>query len=138
MKAGLAVLVFSLSALGAAPVFAHHSFAMYERDKTITLSGTVREFVWTSPHVSIQVLADNGKAGIATWSIEASSPSVLARGGWTSTLLRRGDKVSLGVHPRKDGAPGGVLADEQQLLINGQPARGVLWLHPSGEETCER
>jgi hypothetical protein len=139
MKTGLALLVFSLSALGAAaPAFAHHSFAMYERDKTITLSGTVKQFVWTSPHVTIQVLTDNGKTAATTWSIEGSSPSVLARGGWTSTLLRRGDRVSLGVHPRKDGAPGGVLADEQQLLINGQPARGVLWLQPSGAETCER
>lgn len=138
MKTGLAVLVLSVTALGTAPAFAHHSFAMYERDKTITLSGTVKQFVWTSPHVTIQVLTDNAKTGTVTWSIEGSSPTVLARGGWTSTLLKRGDKVSLGVHPRKDGAAGGLLADEQQVLVNGQPARGVLFLQPSGEEACER
>ena len=63
---------------------------------------------------------------------------MLARGGWTSTLLKRGDKVSLGIHPRKDGAAGGLLADEQQVVVNGQPARGVLWLQPPGEESCER
>jgi hypothetical protein len=139
MKTGLAALVLSITALGTAPAFAHHSFAMYERDKTITLSGTVKQFVWASPHVTIQVLTDDDAKGrTATWSIEGSSPTVLARGGWTSTLLKRGDKVSLGVHPRKDGAAGGLLADEQQLLVNGQPARGVLSLQPSGEDACER
>jgi hypothetical protein len=138
MKTVLAVLVLSVTALGTVPALAHHSFAMYERDKTITLSGTVKQFVWTSPHVTIQVLTDNAPAGTVTWSIEGSSPTVLARGGWTSTLLKRGDKVSLGVHPRKDGGAGGLLADEQQVLVNGQPARGVLFLQPSGEEACER
>ena len=107
MKIGLAALVLSITALGTVPALAHHSFAMYERDKTVTLSGTVKQFVWTSPHVSIQVLTDNPKAGPVTWSIEGGSPTVLARGGWTSTLLKRGDKISLGVHPRRTAGPAG-------------------------------
>jgi hypothetical protein len=49
--------------------------------------------------------------------------------------LRPGDKISLGIHPRKDGAAGGVLADERQLLVNGHPPKGVLWLMPP-DETC--
>jgi hypothetical protein len=137
MKARVLTLILSALSLGAPPVFAHHSFAMYQRDKTVMLSGTVKEYVWTSPHVMIQVLADTAKPGPVTWQIEGSSPTVLARGGWTSTLLRPGDKISLGVHPRKDGAAGGLLADEQQLLVNGQPAKGVLWLQASGEEACQ-
>ena len=138
MKARLFALVLSIAALGAGSAFAHHSFAMYEREKIVTLSGTVKEYVWTSPHVTIRVLTDNARGGAVTWSIEGSSPTVLARGGWTSTLLKRGDKVALGIHPRKDGAAGGLLADEQQLVVNGQPARGVLWLQPPGEDSCER
>ena len=121
----------------ATPAFAHHSFAMYEREKTLTLSGTVKEFAWTSPHVLIQVLTDGGRGDPMTWFIEGSSPTVLARGGWTSGLLKPGDKISLGIHPRKDGGAGGMLADEQKLLVNGQPAKGVLWLAPSGEEDIE-
>ena len=138
MKTRLFALVLSGAALAAAPALAHHSFAMYQREKTVTLSGTVQDFVWASPHVTIRVLTESAKGGPVTWSIEGSPPTVLARGGWTSTLLKRGDKVSLGMHPRKDGAAGGLLADEQQLLINGQPARGVLWLQPPGEEPCDR
>lgn len=137
MKARMLTLILSAGFLGATPVLAHHSFAMYQRDKTLTLSGTVKEYVWTSPHVMIQVLADTAKTGPVTWQIEGSSPTVLARGGWTSTLLRPGDRISLGVHPRKDGAAGGLLADEQQLLVNGQPAKGVLWLQAPGEEACQ-
>lgn len=136
MKARHFALILSLTALGAPAALAHHSFAMYARDKTVTLSGTVKEFNWTSPHVTIQVLADN-KDRAATWAIEGSSPNVLARGGWTSTLLRPGDKVSLGIHPRKDGAAGGLLADEQRVLVNGQPVSGVLFLHQAGEESFE-
>ncbi len=75
--------------------------------------------------------------GLTTWQIEGSSPMVLARGGWTNMVLKPGDKVSLGIHPRKDGAAGGLLADEQQLVVNGQPAKGVLWMQP-GEDPCGR
>jgi hypothetical protein len=138
MKARLFVLVVGVAATAVAPASAHHSFAMYEREKTVVLSGTVKEFVWTSPHVAIQVLTENARGNRVTWLVEGSSPTVLARGGWTSTLLKPGDKISLGVHPRKDGGAGGLLADEQQLLVNGQPARGVLSLQPAGEEVCER
>ena len=56
------------------------------------------------------------------------------------SLLKPGDKISVGMHPRKDGAAGGLLADEQQMLINGQPPKGVLWLMPysesSGKSDC--
>jgi hypothetical protein len=138
MKARLFVLVAGVAATAVAPASAHHSFAMYEREKTIVLSGTVKEFVWTSPHVAIQVLTDNARGSLVTWLVEGSSPTVLARGGWTSTLLKPGDKISLGIHPRKDGGAGGLLADEQQVLVNGQPTRGVLSLQPAGEEVCER
>jgi hypothetical protein len=137
MKARVFLLVIAAAGMAAPAAHGHHSFAMYEREKTVTLSGTVKDYSWSSPHVIIQVLADSAKGGVATWVIEGSSPAVLARGGWTSTLLRPGDKISLGIHPRKDGATGGVLADERQLLLNGQPAKGVLWLMPP-EEVCAR
>ncbi len=132
-----ALILGSVPVLVAPAAFAHHSFSMYERGRTITLSGTVKEFIWTSPHVTIQVLTDN-RGGPATWAIEGGSPTVLARGGWTSSVLKPGDKISLGIHPRKDGGAGGLLADERQLLVNGQPPQGVLWLPSPAEEVCER
>ena len=59
---------------------------------------------------------------------------MLARGGWTGALLKPGDRISVGIHPRKDRTAGGLLADEQQMLVNGQPPKGVLSLYPLGDE----
>ena len=39
--------------LAAAPAFAHHSFAMFDNQKNVTLDGTVKEFQWTNPHAWI-------------------------------------------------------------------------------------
>ena len=136
MKARVLALVLVGAVVVTGQASAHHSFAMYERQKTFTLTGTVKEYFWASPHVTIEVLAENPKGGVSDWQIEGSSPAVLARGGWTASLFHPGDRISLGVHPRKDGAPGGLLADEQQMLINGQPAKGVLWLNPPGKDSC--
>src|SRR5581483_5014570 len=83
MKAKVFALLLTFPAAAAAPALAHHSFAMYERDRTVTLTGTVKDYAWSSPHVMIQVLSENAKTGPATWFIEGSSPTVLARGGWT-------------------------------------------------------
>jgi hypothetical protein len=117
----------------ASPAAAHHSFAMFDREKTITVSGVVKEFTWSSPHVLIQVVAESGRES-GLWSIEGNAPSVLARGGWTSMSLRPGDKVSIAVHPSKDGTMQGLLADERELLVNGQPAKGLQYLTPLGGE----
>ena len=90
----------------AAPAFAHHSFAMFDRTKEMTLVGTVKEFQWTNPHSWIQVnVPTNGK--VVEWSIEGGSPNGLARRGWTRNSLKPGDKVKVTMHPLKDGSKGG-------------------------------
>jgi len=134
MRFRLFALTAVLAASAAGAASAHHSFAMYERERIVTVSGTVREYDWVSPHVTIEVVRDGAK-GVDVWPIEGSSPTVLSRGGWTSSLVKPGDKISLGVHPRKDGQPGGLLADDREVLINGRPAKGVLWLTPA-EDNC--
>src|SRR5689334_21394124 len=44
---GLAAAAVAMYAI---PAFAHHSFAMFDADKKVTLEGTVKEFQWTNPH----------------------------------------------------------------------------------------
>jgi len=134
MTARFSALVLGAAMLTASSAFAHHSFAMYDRSKTVTLTGTVKDFIWTAPHVSIVVLVDSPRSGPVTWQVEGSSPIVLARGGWTPGIMRPGDKIALGIHPRRDHAAGGLLADEQQMLVNGQPPKGVLSLYPLKDE----
>lgn len=86
---------------------AHHSFAMFDRDKEVTLNGTVREFQWTNPHAFIELdVADGGKT--EQWSVEMNSPNNLTRQGWKSSLLKTGDKVSVTLNPLRDGQKGGL------------------------------
>jgi hypothetical protein len=87
---------------------AHHSSAMYDQEKTRTLTGVVTQVRWTSPHVNFSVLADagRGQAGVA-WVLEATSPGNLMRAGWTRTSIKVGDHLSVIVAPLRDGTHGG-------------------------------
>lgn len=98
-----------LATLGmVAPSSAHHSFAMFDSEREIDLAGTVREFQWANPHTWVQLdVTASGRT--TTWSIEGRSPNVLARRGWNRLTLRPGDRVTLTVHPLKDGRPGGAI-----------------------------
>ena len=93
--------------LTAAPSFAHHSGAMFDDHKSVTLSGTVRVFQWTNPHCWIQLLVP-GDREPTEWSVEMGSPSQLFQGGWRPKSLQAGDKITVIVHPMRDGTNGGL------------------------------
>jgi hypothetical protein len=90
------------------PVLGHHSFAMFDRDKEVTLVGTVREFQWTNPHAFIEMDVPDSKGAAEKWSIELNSPNNLTRQGWKSSMLKPGDKISLTMNPLRDGKKGGL------------------------------
>jgi hypothetical protein len=90
------------------PASAHHSFAMFDRDKEVTLVGTVREFQWTNPHAFIEMDVPDPKGTPEKWAIELNSPNNLTRQGWKSSMLKPGDKVSLTMNPLRDGKKGGL------------------------------
>jgi hypothetical protein len=98
---------------------AHHSFAMFDREKEVTLVGTVREFQWTNPHAFIEIEVPDAKGGAAEkWSIEMNSPNNLTRQGWKSSTLKAGDKVSVTLNPLRDGKRGGLFVSV--LLPDGK------------------
>ena len=102
------------------PAVAHHSFAMYEPTKTLTLKGTVKSFQWTNPHVVVWVLVQPEDGGaVQEWSLETTSPGVLTRNGWTRQSLKAGDRVSVTFSPLRDGSRGGGL-NSVTLLDTGQ------------------
>ena len=117
-KAGLLVML----AVTAVPSVAHHSFAMFDQQKVITLQGTVKEFQWMNPHSWIQLMVP-GEGGKATeWSVEMSGPGGLARKGWKPRTLKQGDKVTVVIHPLRDGGPGGSFVSV--VLPSGQTLGG--------------
>ena len=105
----LAVKMSCLALLAITPALAHHSFSMFDLEKEITLVGEVKEFQWTNPHIWIQVLVAGDDGKVVEWSIEGNSPSTLSRQGWTKRSVKSGEKVTLVVHPLRDGQPGGSL-----------------------------
>lgn len=92
--------------LAAGPLAAHHSFAVFDRDKQITLEAVVREFQWTNPHIFIQVRVKNDQGVEEEWSIEGGSPNSLFRRGWTRESFKAGDRITLVVNPLRDGSRG--------------------------------
>lgn len=80
---------------------AHHSFAMFDTSRRVTLHGVVKEFRWNNPHVFIQlmVMAPDEGGAIDEWSIEMTSPEHLARIGWRPRTLKSGDEVTIVIHP---------------------------------------
>ena len=116
MKIKIAMVALALAApIGAS---AHHSFAMFDKSKTVALKGVVKEFQWVNPHTWIQLDVPDAKGAMTEWRIEGRSPNVLSRRGWRRDLIKPGDKVTVVVYPLKDGATGG--AAVRLILPNGQ------------------
>jgi Family of unknown function (DUF6152) len=104
--------VVSLTAVAVAaltaPAGAHHSFAMFDAEQTITLEGTVKEFEWVNPHSWLRVLVKDEKTGQPVlWVLELSSPSRLVTMGMRADSVRPGDAVSVTFHPLRNGSRGG-------------------------------
>jgi hypothetical protein len=111
------------------PAFAHHSFAMFDENRTATLSGVVEDFEMINPHSWVQLMALDNQGKPREWSLEASAPGQLMRGGWQQTSLRPGDKVTVSIHPLKDGTNGGelltvTLPDGRVLSAHKPPGGG--------------
>lgn len=102
--AGIAVVLCAI------PALAHHSFAMFDADKKVTVAGTVKEFQWTNPHAFIVMMVSNGDGQLEQWSIEMGGPGGLARQGWVPKTLRPGMNVSVVMHPLREGHGGQFLA----------------------------
>ena len=97
--ASLAVTASLAFAAGGAA--AHHSYAMFDMQKEVTLEGTVREFQWTNPHIWIQLLVKDDSGQEVEWGIECNSTSTMGRVGWTRRSLSAGDHISVVIHPLK-------------------------------------
>ena len=93
MKPGMWLMVLGLAL--ALPAGAHHSGAAFDRNKSVTVIGTVNSVEWTSPHARLKIDAKD-EAGVAvTWDFELPSPVTLTRRGWTKSALTPGDKITV-------------------------------------------
>lgn len=91
-----------------APALAHHSFAMFDFTKEVTLTGTISKFDWTNPHSFVWIDVLNSEGKMETWGAEGQSPNYLGRRGWSKDTVKPGDKVTLTLNPLRDGRTGGM------------------------------
>jgi hypothetical protein len=101
-------LLAAAMALGVvSPALSHHSHAMFDHTREVSVTGTVTQWLLRNPHafLFIDVKGENGE--VVNYSIEMSNiPNMITRGLGQSTF-KPGDKVTAKVHPLKDGRPGG-------------------------------
>jgi hypothetical protein len=121
-------LGWGLLAIGGA-AWAHHGNVAYDEAHPITVSGVVTEFVWSNPHCQIYLDVKDAKGKVVSWSVESQSPGILRRNGWTRTIIKAGDQITVTLIPARNGAPVGfsgeelgkvVLADGRVLKMNAR------------------
>jgi len=91
----------------AIPATAHHSGAMWDREKEVKITGTVKEFQYTNPHSWLIVEVTNEDGTTTEWGFESEGPTTLMRAGIPKSALPPGTKVTVTAHPMKDGRPAG-------------------------------
>ena len=88
---------------------AHHSFAMFDRSRTETIAGTVKEVELINPHGWLRIEVASVDGVQSEWPVELGGAGQLARIGWTKNTVHPGDKVTVEIHPLRDGSYGGQL-----------------------------
>ncbi len=123
MRRGLAAAFLALTiSVTDQPLNAHHSFAaQYDRNKPVTLTGSVIRVEWMNPHVYFYMDVKEPADAAARWSIECGAPNTLYRAGWRKDSLKVGDVVTVHGHLARDGTKlanmqTAILADGRQVL----------------------
>jgi hypothetical protein len=130
MKIKAILSVSCVLIMGVAPALAHHSFSMFDREKTVNLNGVVKQFEWTNPHawLYVMVMDDSGKA--IEYPLEMQGTGQAQKNGWRPDTIKPGDRVSIAMHPLKSGSHGGqllsvVLPDGRKLAVTGAPPNPI-------------
>ncbi len=97
--------------------WAHHSFAMFDKNKVVTVQGLVSKVEWSNPHVYLFLKVKDARGVETQYAIECGGVNDLVRHGWKVNTLKVGDRVTLAMYPLRDGKPGGLL--DSVTLANG-------------------
>ena len=121
----LCIAVVGLFALSV-PVFAHHGGASYDTSKTITVKGTVTEYIWTNPHVLVKLDGKDDSGNTVHWVVEGQNPVSMMAISWTKNTFKPGDEVEIDAMPARNGNPVAFLgtvsptAPRKRIVINGK------------------
>jgi hypothetical protein len=109
----MAVSMALVAVLFAIPVSTHHSFAMYDQTKVVTLTGVVRQFVPQANHAELHFillapdhksLAKGADGKYVEWGVEMAGTAAVAQQGITGTTFGAGTVFSVRLNPLRDGS----------------------------------
>jgi len=119
MKGGLCLAAVVVAVVAGGRVSAHHSYAAYETDRIVEVSGVVESFAVVAPHSLLKVMAADERVYTAEWQ----SPIGLKRIGVEPGTLKAGDWIILKGNPRRDFAESGVVNFKSVI----RPSDGWMW-----------
>jgi hypothetical protein len=101
----------------ARPMLAHHSMAIYDQTREITLTGTVTEFRLTNPHMQLLFDVKSDQGTIEHWSSIGDNPVNLRRKGWNRNTIKPDDQIIISGYPARDGRH---LMTTNKIMLNGK------------------
>ncbi len=101
------VLAAAVVLAAASPALPHHSHAMYDLGKDVTVTGTVTQYTFRNPHVFLYIDIKSSTGEVVNYSVEMSNIPNMIHRGITQATFKPGDKVTVNLHPLQDGRPGG-------------------------------
>ena len=117
-------LAIALAALFAVPfVSAHHGLAAFDTTHIVTMPGTITDFKWINPHAYVYADVTDANGKVANWSLECGSLAMLSRFGWSPTILKRGDHVTVRGFVAKDHSA--YMSLQKIDLPNGKSLQGA-------------
>jgi len=121
----------------ATSLFAHHGNASFDTTKELTLKGTVTEWIWANPHCFLKFDAKDDTGTVRNWAVETQNPTDMTRSGWSRTMFKAGDEVTVTLQPVKGGDPVGrirnvVLPSGQTFYTGPRPPAGAGGGPPAG------
>ena len=105
-KVRMLLATIAVTALSAA-ISAHHGAATFDTANEITLKGTVTEWTWFNPHCFLKFDVKDASGAVKNWAVEAGNPTDMSKRGWSRTMMKPGDEVTVTLQPVKTGAPVG-------------------------------
>lgn len=130
-------LAATLLAAGSPPAaLAHHSYSMFDRSRTITITGSVRTWEMVNPHSYLWVVVKPAEGADQIWGLEGGGIAALTRAGITKSAVKPGEKISVELHPLRDGRTGGMLV--KVMLADGRAiSMGGMEPRPAGAAAAE-
>ena len=108
----MAAVTIASAALWQTSLLAHHSFAMYDQTKTVTITGVVKQYVPQANHAEFHlILIANDRKGLekgkdgkpVEFGVEMAGTAQLERQGVTAQSYPVGTVLSVKVNPQRDG-----------------------------------